>query len=79
MKLLVLHIFVSVATLFGQTQSRDWIDLENKSDSEIIRILVTEIAALTESPAAEATERIDVLEQQEKSARQGFEQKAALL
>jgi len=79
MKLLVLHIFVSVATLFGQTQSRDWIDLENKSDSEIIRILVTEIAALAESPAAEATERINILEQQEKSTRQSFEQKTALL
>jgi len=79
MKVVVPLVFVLASNLFGQTQSQNWIDLENKSDSEVIKILVREIAALGESPVAEADERIRILQAQEKQARQGFEQKTSLL
>ncbi len=61
------------------TQSKDWIDLSNKSDAEIIRLLEREIATLAESPAEGASERVRILQMQEKDAKQSFDQKSLLL
>lgn len=77
-------LFVTVAfavNLYAQTQtqSANWIDLSNKSEAEIIRIMEREIAALAESPAAEAGERVRLLQMQEKTAKQSFDQKTVLL
>jgi hypothetical protein len=63
----------------SQTQSANWIDLSNKSDAEITRVLEREIAVLAESPAAEAGERVQLLQMQEKTAKQSFDQKTVLL
>jgi len=70
-----------LTNLYAQTstQSKDWIDLSNKSDAEIIKILEREVALLAESPAAEAGERVRLLQEQEKNAKQGFNQKTLLL
>jgi hypothetical protein len=76
---IVLFLYVSV-NLFAQirTQSADWIDLSNKSDAAIVKILEREAAILTESPAEEAADRVRVLQAQEKIAIQSFEQKKLL-
>jgi len=67
--------------LHAQTamQSKDWIDLANKSDAEIARILEREVATLAESPADEANARVQVLQAAEKNAQQSFEQRRLLL
>jgi len=70
-----------LTNLYAQTstQSKDWIDLSNKSDAEIIKILEREVALLAESPAEEAGERVRLLQEQEKNAKQSFNQKILLL
>jgi len=70
-----------LTNLYAQTstQSKDWIDLSNKSDAEIIKILEREVALLAESPAEEASERVRLLQEQEKNAKQDFNQKTLLL
>jgi len=73
--------FGLLTNLYAQTstQSKDWIDLSNKSDAVIIKILEREVALLAESPAAEAGERVRLLQEQEKNAKQSFTQKTLLL
>jgi hypothetical protein len=65
--------------LLAQTQSQDWIDLSNRSDAEIISMLEKTVGALAESPAEEASNRVYILQMQEKTARQSFDQKTILL
>lgn len=60
------------------TQSKDWIELSNKSDAELIKILEREVAFLAESPAEEADARVRLLQEQEKNAKQSFNQKTLL-
>jgi hypothetical protein len=81
MKSVLMITFALVVNHYAQaqTQSAHWIDLSNKSDAEITRILEREIAMLAESPAAKAGERVQKLQMQEKSARQSFDKKAVRL
>lgn len=78
---LIAFVLMAISNLCAkfQMQSRDWIDLSNKSDTEIVRILEKEIAQLDLSPAYDANERVITLQMQEKDARQTFNQKVLLL
>jgi len=60
MKALPVVRLVLCVNLYAQTQNQsvNWVDLTNKSDAEIVKILEREVAALSESPAEEASERV---------------------
>ncbi|MGH7492446.1 MAG: SPOR domain-containing protein [bacterium] len=76
---IVLFVCFSVNILAQtRTQSADWIDLSNKSDEAVAKILEGEAVVLAESPAEEAAERVRNLQSQEKIALQSFEQKKLL-
>lgn len=79
MKPFILFAIGLWVNLHAQTQSQDWIDLSNRSDAEIISMLEKAVAALAESPAEEASNRVYILQMQEKTARQSFDQKTILL
>jgi|GEM_PF-6397897 len=81
MRVFILLTLSLLTNLYAQPpkQSKDWIDLSDKSDAEIVKVLEREVASLAESAAEEANARVQALQVQEKSAQQTFEQKRLLL
>lgn len=83
MRIAYCFLLVFAIALHGQTsrltQSENWFDLTGRSDAAIMKILEQEVARLAESAATEANARVEILQMQEKTARQAFEQELLLL